>query len=393
MKKLLFILISLIFSYISFSQTGEGELSNYEKYKLAKEKAMVPDTVYKNDTLYVDAKEESPEYDDIYYRAKKDDLKLKQKELRLEKKELRLEQQAAYYDAKQEVYNDLYYSSLIYRFHRGYTFTPYDSYRYGYYDPFFYDSWYWDSWYWSPSYYYGYYPYRSHYWYGYPYYNYRYDWNWKYWDRPKYYIHNEYNYYGYNCNTGFPKYPINNNSITYRRGESSSTLSKTPVTVNRTVEVDRRSGRVLGTRIEGQRRISTSTNQPVRTTSAGVREQEVRRESTTTTRTNTQATRVLDPSTKPTYREVERTYTPTYEKPRMQVRPQYNNTDINRRSTTNTGNEVRTSTQTRTQTRSTYSTPPANTNRTIQTTRPSTSSRPTSGSSSSSRSSSSGGRR
>jgi len=86
MKKLLFILISLLFSYISLAQTEERELSDYEKYVLAKEKAMAPDTIYKNDTLYVDAKEESREYDDLYYRAKKDELKLKQKELRLKRK-------------------------------------------------------------------------------------------------------------------------------------------------------------------------------------------------------------------------------------------------------------------------------------------------------------------
>ena len=150
MKKLITLLIVLLFNYISFGQNETRELSNYEKYLLQKEQAAIPDTIVKYDTVYVEQKK--AEFDDIYYRPSQDDLdlrkqelKLKQKELRLEKKELRKFQDSLYFDAKQEVYNDLYYTSLIYRFHRPY-YSPYYYSWYWSYDPFFYDPWYYDSW-------------------------------------------------------------------------------------------------------------------------------------------------------------------------------------------------------------------------------------------------------
>ena len=137
MKKLIFLIALLINGLIAVGQTDTTKMSNYEKYLLAKENAMIPDTIIKYDTVYVE--QEKPEYDDLYFQAKKDELKIKSKELRLEKKKLRLEQSAAYYDAKQEVYNDLSYTAMIYRFHRPYPFLYWDP----VYDPWFLDSWYW----------------------------------------------------------------------------------------------------------------------------------------------------------------------------------------------------------------------------------------------------------
>ena len=283
MKKLLLSIALLIFGLTVMAQTIDTTgMSDYEKYYYAKEaqllgKSITPDTVFVYDTVYV--KEQKPENDDVYYipsredlDRKKEELKLKKKEIRLEQKELRLYQDSLYYDAKKEVYNDLYYSSLIYRFHSP-TFYPYWRFNY-YYNPFYYDpfyfydrgwnSWYWDYWYWDSWYYR---PYRYYYWY--PYWGYN-----NYRSHDKYYINNYY-YYGYNgLNSNFRYSSINmnnrsnsllNTNINYsigRRTSSSTLAGKQPVVVNRTVQVDKSSGKVVGIN-EGGRRIAISPENKV----------------------------------------------------------------------------------------------------------------------------------
>jgi len=345
MKKLIFILISLIFSYISFAQEGERQLSNYEKYVLAKEKAMETDTLYKTDTVYVDAKGEKAEYDDLYYIPSKDDIKRKKEMLRLEKKQIQMEQNAAYYDAYEEVYEDLYYTSLINRFSYGYSFgyySPYWRYSYGWYDPFYYDPWYWGSG-WSFSFSWGY-PYYGYPYYGYSPYYYRPYYSYSYYS--PYYNHNH--YYGNSFKNGkyIPYDYARREKSAYSTLQSTKSFSKpAPVTLNKTVQVDRRSGQVLNTQIEG-RRISPSTSSVSRTQETNKVIQQERGVSTTR------------PDQKPTYNKSERTYTPTYSAPRMSSRPEFNNTNTTRStSATQNRSTVNASSRTQTQTRTTVSTP------------------------------------
>jgi len=290
MKKIILTFALLIIGLVI---NGQTEMSNYEKYLLSKEKSAIPDTIVKYDTVYVE--QEKPEYDDLYFQAKKDELKVKSKELRLEKKKIRMEQSISYYDAKQEVYNDLFYTSMIYRFHRPYSFSYYRWYMDPFYDPWFFDSWYWN---WGSSYYYGFYPYHYNYW-SYPYY-YQYDWRY----RP-YYVNN---YYTYN---NFNRYSTNN--VTYGRRDRLSTMTSvksTPVIINKTIQLDKRSGAILNSNINTERRIQINDNQikPI---------QDVNKRVSTIN--------------KPQYNSVERrSYTPSYTQPKLNTRPQYNNTTPNR---------------------------------------------------------------
>lgn len=266
-------------------------MSNYEKYLLTKENALTPDTIYKTDTVYIKAEE--PEYDDLYFTSKKTELKLKQKELRLEKKKLRILQDSLYYDAKEEVYEDLYYTSLIYRFHSPFSFSyygPYWRFHYGWYSPFWIDPWYYDSWCfgWEYSYHNWYYPRYYDYWH-YPHRYYWYDWRY----RP-YYVNN---YYSVNS--------TDIKSVPYGRRDRQSTLETfkyTPVTINRTVEIDRRSGKTLNIQTQEQRRSVSST----------------------TVKTNVAA-----------QNQNRRNYIPAYTGPKTSTRPQYNNTITNRRYESN----------------------------------------------------------
>lgn len=342
MKKLALILIGLLFSYISFSQEEKREMSNYEKYILAKEQAAIQDTVYKTDTVLVG--EEKKEWDDLYYTPSKDELKRKTKDIRLEQKKIRIEQNAAYYDAKQEVYNDLssYYSNYRYRFY--FSFRP-SYYYYGYYDPFYYDPWILDSWYWGWSYPYYSYPYYRSSWY----FGYNWSWNWGY----PYHYHYYSPYYGNNYyynNYYENNYSRDYNNISYGRRKrpsnyTSTTVRREPVTINRTVQVDRNTGRTLSVTQEN-RRISPTTS---------VNRTGVKRELPVERRiiTNTQTKSNISPENRPTYNTERRTYTPSYEQPRMSVRPQYNNTNTNRvNSSTSTERRVSTTTESR----SSYST-------------------------------------
>jgi hypothetical protein len=213
MKKFFFTIALLILGLIATAQIDTTKMSNYEKYVLAKEQTAKSDTIFKTDTVFVNA--QKPEYDDLYWTPSKDQLKRKAKDLRLEKKKIRLQQDLLYYDAKQEVYNDLSFTAEIYRFHRPYYF-PYYSY---YWDP-FYDPWFLDSWYWGWNY-----PYYHNYWYNYPFYSYPNYW-WE-WDFPRYYSHNV----SYERHERYRAYSLNGSRVTPRPA---------PVIVNRTIQVDRR---------------------------------------------------------------------------------------------------------------------------------------------------------
>ena len=304
--------MGLLFSYISFAQIEKSastqQMSNYEKYILAKEKATVTqDTIYKDDTVFVG--QEKREWDDLYYTSSKDELKRKAKYLRLRKREIRMKQDSLYYDAKKEVYEDFSFTAQIYRFHRPYYGFGYYSY---YCDP-FYDPWFLDSWYYGGNSYYGYgfdYPYYHSYWgFGFGYYN------WYGWDYPYhsnyYFKHSHYgnNYY----NNNYYGYSNHHSAIQYGRRERPSNLTsnytttrRQPVTINRTVKIDRSTGR-------------TSIIQENRRTA-------------TTARTNNNLQKINSPQERRVTGGNSRnqSYTPSYTQPRMSTRPQYNNTNPNR---------------------------------------------------------------
>jgi hypothetical protein len=149
MKKLIFILIGLLFTYISYPQ--ERELSDYEKYRMEKEKEIyysdeVPDTVYvvEKDTVYVEKETDQTVVNNYYVDNDYD------------------------YDWRFRTHRRLYFSYNYYPRH------------YSYWDTWYYDSWYYDSWYYGynyyPRYYSYYYPrhyywgnhYHHHYYYNYP---------------------------------------------------------------------------------------------------------------------------------------------------------------------------------------------------------------------------------
>jgi len=221
MKKIILIIALLITTLMATAQIDTTGMSDYEKYYYIKTGEI--DTAHKNvtnssnyESFSIDDKKFKfnlktgnidaikSENDDVYYipsreelDRKKEELKLKQKELRLEKKELRLYQDSLYYDAKQEVYNDLYYTSLIYRFHRS-TFYPY--WRYNYYSPFYYNPFYYNPfyyWHWDPWFDY---PFYYNYWYGSRMYK---RWYWESYPRiyNNYYTYNYGNYVPNNINT------------------------------------------------------------------------------------------------------------------------------------------------------------------------------------------------
>jgi hypothetical protein len=311
MKKLLSLLALLLISFIAIAQKNNTNLSNYEKYLLAKEKV---DTLYNNDTVFVDVKSTKSEYewDDLYYIAKRDSLRIESKTLRLKKKQLRFEQNEAYFDAVEQVqdaYSDLYFHP-DYRIRLYFGFRPYYHY-YSYWNPFYYDPFYdpfmYDPWYYSWNSPYSY-PFYDNYWHGYN--NWYYDWGWN-WYSPRYHVNNYYNYYGSNT-VGTQPIRMSKGEFPYGRRERQSTYSsewnkRQPVTVNRTVQIDRGSGRVLSQSIR-----SVSDKQQNRTTPQQIQERK--------------------PITqdRPTYDQNRRTYTPSYSQPHMSVRPRYNNTNINR---------------------------------------------------------------
>jgi hypothetical protein len=290
MKKLVFLLIGLLFFYISFAQIEKSasphQMSDYEKYALSKEGGI-------SDTIFIE--QEKREWDDLYYTHSKDELKRKAKDLRLRKKEIKMEQDSLYYDAKKEVYDNLSFTAQIYRFHR--PFYGFGYYTY-YWDP-FYDPWFLDPWG------YGGYPYYHSYWgFGYNYHS------WYGWGYPYYFSHNHYNnYYGLN----------HNNYIQYGRREKPSNLSSTytiirrqPTSVNRPIQIDRTSRRVSAPQENRVSAINTS------------------RINNNWQRINPAQGRRVERST---YSSPSKSYAPRYTQPRMGTRPQYNNTNINRNYT------------------------------------------------------------
>jgi hypothetical protein len=331
MKKILLVIALLILSLIATGQKDTPKMSNYEKYLLQKEAQVKPDTIFKDDTVFVG--QEKPEYDDLYYIPSKDELNRKAKDIRLEKKKIRIQQDSLYYDAKQEVYNDLFYTSTIYRFHRPYYF-PYYSY---YWNP-FYNPWFLDSWYWN-------YPY-----YGFGYNNWYFDWNWG-WSYP---YHNNY-YYRYNYRNLQSRHFNNRQDIPYGRRERQSNYSTNlnrsqtshrtdPITVNRTVQLDRRSGQALGIQNKGQRRVipiiqNRTITQPERRVVIPESKDNIN----------------IRPSERPVYNQTKKDYTPTYQTPRMNTRPSYNNSNPNKTYNRTTPLQNRSSVST--PNRSTYSTP------------------------------------
>jgi len=160
MKKLILLIITV---FLTSALIAQVEKSDYEKYWEAKEAAKFGDTVKVAKQVA-----EKPEYDDLYYTAKDDSLKLLQKELKFARKELRKEKQLTY---QNNYYDDetLYYANLISRYHHG-SFTFWFDFHYS---PFYYNSWYFG---YDPFYYNWYSPYYS---WHYPYYH-----NWYY---PHYY--------------------------------------------------------------------------------------------------------------------------------------------------------------------------------------------------------------
>ena len=287
----------------------EREMSNYEKYVLAKEQAATPDTIVKYDTVLVgDVKQE---WDDLYYIPSKDDLRRKRADIRLTQKKIRIEQNALYYDAQQEVYEDLWFDSM-YRHSFYFGFRP-SYYYYGYgYNSFYYNPWMMDSWYWNYPYY-SYYPYYNN-WYGGNYWGYNYNHN-------NYYSYSNYNQgnrYGSAGILGSNRNYYNPSYKTYKSGYTVAPVkSKSPVVINRTVSVDRRSGNVI---------------------------------SSQNSRTITPQSRTITPQNKSTYSSTDRTYTPSYSTPRMPAKPQFNNSKATTPSRS-VGTRITAPIQNRTQTR------------------------------------------
>jgi hypothetical protein len=248
----------------------------------------------KNGSLEKPRHEPKPEFDDLYYQPSKDGKRMKhQKNDTIKKDTVQVNTIMKDPVAINNYYidNDFYYANRINRFHSDFWFdyySPFHSPYYGWYSPYYYDSWYWgyNSWY----------GWNFSFGWGYPYYGwyspYRYGWH------TPYYIHNDYNYYGYNQ----PKY----NNVQYGRRERPSNMSNTY-----------------------NRRIAEAQPQRNRIEAPQQR---------------------INPQDKPTYQQNRRTYTPSYETPRMGTRPNYNNSKTNEMGRTY---ERRTeiSTESRTQTR------------------------------------------
>jgi hypothetical protein len=265
---------------------------------------MMPD--WANDSTWSPGdKPPKKEWDDLYYQPSKDG-----KQMRHQKRQ---DVDAVVDTLIKEnpdiqvnyIYNDdpFFYSNRIGMFYHG-------GFNYWHYNPFFYDPWYDDfGWGWNP--YYGYnYPYWS-----YPYYNsfyfgYNSYWGWNFgwnWYHP--YNHNNYWYGQHNNFYGHNSF----NQPQYGRRERPSNFTQNNPSGNRRMP-DMQQGR---NRMTGQQR--------------------------------------MQPQDKPMYNQQNRrTYTPSYDNPRMSTRPQYNNSRVNngmnnsgmnnRRAEVNTQSRTQTST-------------------------------------------------
>ena len=299
MKKLLFLIATLFLSISLMGQTKDTtKMSNYEKYVLAKEQG-VQDTIFKTDTVYLNTKSEKPEYDDLYFTAKKNELRNKAKELRIERRKLNILQDSLNMETNSYTYGSPfdYYPYYDYRFRLYFGFRPF---YYDWYNPFFYDPWYWNS-----PFYYGF---------EFGYDNWYFNWGWNY----PIYRH-------WDLHTRFDNDHYRNRPPDFIHHQKPYTQ---PITVNRTVQIDKRTGQVLNVQNQGQRRLSTSTNsysinnkrmyQPNNSTINGVNQNQNRR-----------ATVSSQTQNKSAYNQSQRKYTPSYDKPRMDVRPIFNNSRVN----------------------------------------------------------------
>jgi hypothetical protein len=292
MKKLFLILTLVLLSCLLTAQ----KKSNYEKYWQARE-----DSINKTQTVA-----QAPvEYDDLYYQPSKDAKKIKkQKRSNVDQ----IVDTIVKYNPEVRVtyeynYDSFFYSYNIGRFYHG----GFNYWMYG--NPWYYSSWMYDPYdfYWDMRFsgypYWSYPYYSSHFYFGYNYwnpwrYNYGYHYGYNNWNHNNWYSHNSNNWNG-----SIQQRPE------YGRRERPSTLSSTYN--NRMASQERRA--------------------PV-----------------------TQPNRNVSPQNKSTYQENRRTYTPSYDSPRMNTRPAYNNS----RTTTDASRSNVIRTQPSTQSR-TYSQPNA----------------------------------
>ena len=320
MKKLSLIFIALLFSYISFAQDTNREMSNYEKYVIQMQDDQAKSAIQQiekaqkdQDTLKMTKKE----WDDLYYT--KADAKAERKAKRQRKSYVDPVQ--AFVDTlKQDnpnvevnVYDldPFYYSDRIGRFYYG----GFNRWQYSY--PWYYNSWMYDDYGWNWNPYYGFnYPYYNdfyfgfgyttfgHYWRPFPDFGGGYGWGYSNWSPWRHEGNQWNNYYGNHNGGGFRNY--NHMNPTHYQ---------------------------------------------------------------TQTLTNINRHNSVAPQGRASYSTAGRSYTPSYNTPRMSTRPQYNNSKVNtsnlfgRRANANTQTNTQTRTsQPNTQTR-TYSQP--NTQRSI----------------------------
>ena len=243
---------------------------------------MMPD--WANDsTWYPGQKEPKKEFDDLYYQPSVDGKKIKHVRRDYIKETVDTLVKENPNIEVNYIYNDdpFYYSNMIGGFYHG-------GFNYWHYNPFFYDPWDFDfGWGWNP--YYGYnYPYG----FGYPYYNYGFGFGYNsYWGFGFGWNHWNYGWHGnnWNHNNWYSHNGSWNNGGNYRRPEygrreSPSNLTQTNSTINRRMPNTQQGGN----RMMGQQR--------------------------------------MQPQDKPMYNQQNRrTYTPSYDNPRMTTRPQYNN--------------------------------------------------------------------
>ena len=231
-------------------------MSNYEKYYYSQQAdTFKPAQSVKTNT----------DNDDLYLATKDDSLKQLQKQIRAERKALRKQQQLKEYSYTDSIdyYNDsFFYTSMINRFYRPFSYSFYYSnfWRYPYwgYDPFFYDSWIYDPFY-----------------YGYDYW----EWEYPYWGYP---------YWGYNNWHGYGFSPVRHSW-----------------------------GSINHNLYTSQKRPIIKPQPQNRSAAATLNNNSIRRNNNTY---NTQSRPVYNQNRRNRY------YSPTYSSPRMGTRPMYNNT-------------------------------------------------------------------
>ena len=197
---------------ISPQDTTEKKMSNYEKYRMKKEREEHPTLYSKNDTIYIT--------DTVYI-------------------EVENEQSNA---------NNYYNNSFDMRSRLYFGYRPF--YSYSYYDPFYYNYWGWNYPYYSYNYRYGYNYYD-------PYYSYNYGYRYNYYAP---YYSNYYsngNYRNSNVNVlgqhrrSYNPYRNSVNVTNVRSGiiSKNPTPKSTRINMNKTITIDRRTNKVLNTSV------------------------------------------------------------------------------------------------------------------------------------------------